>query len=574
MRLASRRRLAVVVGGGLLALVASGLSSYWLFLATSAVIYAVIALSVGVVYGRSGMVALCPMAFAGIGAWTVGWLRVSTALPFLAAALVGGLAAVPVGLAIGLPTLRLRGVNLAVVTLAFGSAVSIVTFDQGFPGALDRLAVRRPAVAASERGYFVLVVATFAAAVVVLMLLDRTTIGASWLAVRDSERATAALGHSVVRTKLTVIVASAFVAGVGGALMAGQLGLLSGVGFQPAASLVVFTAAVAFGSAYAEGALLAGVAAVFLPEILRRLGLPQDVAPAVFAVAALHALSGGEAGVAGGLRTKLAGRRTAAAPVVARPAVGRATVHDRAAPPDGRPAALEVVDVSVTYGSVRALDAVSLTVRQGTVHGLIGPNGAGKTTLVDVVSGFLPQASGRVVFLGEAIESLPVHRRAQRGLRRTFQQGRVSPRLTVGQYVTLASGRVPDAGVVGEVLDAFHCPAADTLLAQVDVGTRRIVQIAAALTARPKLLLLDEPSAGLADEESAELAMRIAELPAVFGCTAVVIEHDMALVAGCCDAISVLDFGRLVMTDRPEVVLADPLVQRAYLGVDAAEVGT
>jgi branched-chain amino acid transport system permease protein len=563
-----KRRIAVSAGGLALLLTVANLPSYWVFLATSAVIYAVIALSVGVVYGRAGMVALCPMAFAGMGAWTVGWLRVSTSLPFVAAAVLGGLAAVPVGLAIGLPTLRLRGVNLAVVTLAFGSAVSIVTFDNGFPGALERLTVRRPALAASERGYFLLAVAAFAGAVVALHLLDRTSTGASWLAVRDSERATAALGHSVVRTKLTVIVASAFVAGVGGALMAGQLGLLSGVGFQPFASLVVFTAAVAFGSAYAEGALLAGIAAVFLPEILRRAGLPQDVAPAVFSIAALHALSGGEAGVAGGLRATLAGRRTASADVGWRPLACRITTRDRVAAAEAQPAALEVVDVSVQYGSVRALAAVSLTVQQGTVHGLIGPNGAGKTTLIDVVSGFVPQAFGRIAFLGERIELLPVHRRAQLGMRRTFQQGRVSPRLTVGQYVTLASGRPAEGSVVSEILEAFHCPPAGTPLAQIDVGTRRLVQIAAALTAKPTLLLLDEPSAGLAAEESAELAMRIAELPEVFGCTAVVIEHDMELVASCCDAISVLDFGRLVMTDRPEVVLRDPVVQRAYLGVD------
>jgi branched-chain amino acid transport system permease protein len=332
----------------------------------------------------------------------------------------------------------------------------------------------------------------------------------------------------------------------------------------------VFTAAVAFGSAHPDGALLAGLAAVFLPEILRRLSLPQDISPAIFAVAALHALSGGEAGIAGGVRAKAAARRSA-----------RATSEDRAASfaespvtarlrvlmPEVTPAALELVGVTVEYGAVRALDAVSIVVSQGTVHGLIGPNGAGKTTLIDAVSGFLANVSGEVVFLGERINGLPPHARARLGLRRTFQQGRVSARLTVGQYMTLASGRPCDATTVSDILAAFRCPPASTPLSTIDAGTRRIVQIAGALASEPKLLLLDEPAAGLAVEESAQLAMRISELPEMFGCTAVIVEHDMDLVATCCDAISVLDFGRLLMTDRPEVVLSDADVQRAYLGV-------
>ncbi|GAA1563855.1 hypothetical protein GCM10009827_101830 [Dactylosporangium maewongense] len=559
---------------GLVAVSAIGLAApdYWVFLSTSAAINALIALSVGVVYGRAGMVALCPMAFAGIGAWTTGWLNLHMELPFLLEMLLGALAAVPVGVAIGLPALRLRGINLAVATLAFGGAVAVVVFDRGFPGANDQRPVVRPDVAHSTTGYFFLSVSVLAVAGLLLARANRGRVGAGWMVVRDSERATAALGHSVVTTKLLAFAVSAFLAGLGGALLSGQLGILSGVSFLPYASMVVFTAAVAFGAVHLEGAVLAGVAAVILPEILRQLALPQDIAAGLFAVAAIQALAGGEGGIAGGLRAKFS-RNTTTALVTAVPT--RDAGAPTPAPQRARQATseLRVRGVGVTYGTVRALDGVDLLVRAGTVHGLIGPNGAGKSTLIDVISGFVVSTNGEIHLEGKPVTGLSAHKRARRGIRRSFQQGRVSPSLTIFQYLALSSRGTVDHRLIGELLDAFGCPPQSTTIGTLDVGTRRLVEVAATLVSRPRVALLDEPAAGLAAEESARLGSVIAELPERFGCSVLLVEHDIEMVSACCDEITALDFGRVIASGSPQAVLRDPAVMRAYLSgaADAAE---
>ncbi len=607
---------ALIAGAALLLCVggiAFGLPDYWVFLATSAVLNALIALSVGVVYGRAGMVALCPVAFAGIGAWTVGWLNLHTGLPFLIEVLIGALAAVPVGVIIGLPALRLRGVNLAVATLAFGGAVAVLVFDGGFPGAAERAAVSRPSFARSDPGFFLLSVVVLAAVAGALALVSRRSAGARWTAVRDSERATAALGYSVTTTKLLAFATSAFIAGAGGALMTGQLGIVSGVGFQPMASMVAFTAAVAFGSAYVEGALLAGIAATFVPELLRQLGLPQDIAPILFALAALQAMAGDAGGVAGQIRATLRARSTAgrassptgasaprtpsptatpsrqAPPPTATSSRQPAAPSEKSAhqaPPRGEtsgsdsplarrpgvsgaeagPPALTVTGVSVVYGAVKALDEVDLTIRQGTVHGLIGPNGAGKSTLIDVLSGFVAPAQGQVLLETVVLNGLPPHVRARRGIRRSFQQGRVNPELTIGQYLTLAGRGRANRRLVDRLIEAFECPPDHIRVASIDVGTRRLVEVAATLASRPSVVLLDEPAAGLSAEESTRLGLGIAAIPERFGCAVLLVEHDIELVATCCHEATALDFGRVIAGGPPAEVLRDPAVVRAYLG--------
>ncbi|GAA1563875.1 hypothetical protein GCM10009827_101870 [Dactylosporangium maewongense] len=557
------------------------LSNYWLFLATSAAIAALISLSVGVVYGRAGMVALCPMAFAGIGGWTTGWLNLHTNLPFLADVVIGALAAVPVGIAMGLPALRLRGLNLAAATLAFGGAFAVVAFDRGFPGAAEHKPVERPIFASSETLYFFLAVLMLVVVSGLLNRAARTAIGASWMAVRDSERATAALGHSVVATKLLAFAVSAFIAGVGGALLAGQLGILSGNAFQPFTSMVIFTAAVAFGAAHLEGAILAGAATVFVPEILRLIELPQDIAPALFAVAALQALAGGEAGLAGALRAKWRPAPMAAAhpdrtyPVPSPALLAAVTRPRRVTDNSLRTPPLEVRDITVAYGRVVALDGVNLRVQSATVHGLIGPNGAGKSTLIDVISGFVSPTRGQIYLDGRVLfdvpplsKDLPPHRRARKGIRRSFQQGRVSPSLTIDQYLRLsgARGSSDDRRLSDEILAALGCPAASTPIGTLDVGTRRLVGVATTLASRPSIVMLDEPAAGLATEESARLANVIRELPERFGCAVLLVEHDVKMIAVCCDEVTALDFGRVIAHGTPRSVLRNPKVLRAYLG--------
>ncbi len=582
--------------------VTMGMPSYWIYLTTSATVTALLCLSVGVVFGRAGMAALCPMAFAAIGALTTAlanhW-RID--LPFPVLLVVAGLVALPVGVVIGLPALRLRGLNLAIVTLGFAVAVDVVTNSVGFPGAQTLEVIPRPDWATEDADYFVLCWVVFVGASVALSWYGTRRGGAAWLAVGSSERATAATGLAVPRVKLTAFAVSAFLAGVAGSLLAGQLGQLNATGFGSLQSLTIFTLAVMVGARHPEGAALGGMLAAFLPELLRQVGLPQDLAAVVFAVGAVIGLRSGAGGAAADLRAagrrllaRRARSRVARAGSASGPAVGamapgpkpagrdmRAATEQRGA--DGHPAhanaangsvpALDARNLRVGYGAVTALDDVSIEVRPGELHALIGPNGAGKSTFIDVVAGFVRPSAGRVTVTGRvAIDgqdntSAPVHVRARAGLRRTFQHERTIGDLTVSSYLRLVAPTATPAEA-DALLDQFGCPPGDVLLSTVDVGRRRLVEVAGAVLSRPSILLLDEPAAGLDAAESQRLGRLFAGLPAAYGFGVLLIEHDVEMVATISDRVTVLDFGRVIASGPAAQVLRDPVVLAAYVGAE------
>ena len=241
---------------------------------------------------------------------------------------------------------------------------------------------------------------------------------------------------------------------------------------------------------------------------------------------------------------------------------------------------LEVVDLTVRYDGVVAVDRVSFEVEAGDVVGLIGPNGAGKTSCIDALTGFHPPSRGVVRFAGRDVTTLPPHRRARRGFVRTFQGLDLFEDLTVRQNLavgattptwrdTLADALRPrrrDDAEVDEVLDVAGIAAlADRYPTDLSNGERHLVSLGRALVARPSLVLLDEPAAGLDDRESADLGTLLRRLPER-GVTVLLVDHDMALVLGACDRVHVLDVGRRIASGTPAEVRADPLVVAAYLG--------
>ena len=563
-------------------------SPFWLFLLTGAAITAVVAVSVGVIYDNAGLLSLCQMTFAGIGAWTVGWLNHKTNLPFLA--MLPFAAAVPfaAGVVIGVPALRLRGHNLAVFTLVFSAAVIRVVFADGFPGLIEGNRVSPPSFADTDSGFFLLCAVVLGATGVAVTALRRTRTGRWWFSVRHSERATAAMGRSVVLTKLSAFAVSAAIAGIGGALLLALNGIVSAASFQPMESMTILTSALMFGAGHFEGAMLTGLFGQLIPNFLSDVGLPRDLAPMMFAAGGVIALSRGEGGLSAALRAAHAKFRTSQnaqkREVDIRPrtlaagqspclsldasAVGgglRAATECRLAsrPPASR-AVLTIQGVAVSYGAVKALDDVSLSMPEGGFLGLIGPNGAGKSTLVDVLSGFVARHEGRIVLDGEDITALPPRKRALRGLRRTFQQGHTPSDLTCGSYLELVSA---DSHVrVIEALDWFSLPPARTPIAALDVGSRRILEVCAALISHPKVALLDEPTAGLAGPEREMFVDALAAVTRRLGVAVLLIEHDIEAVASLCDSVAVLDFGQLIATGSPREVLRAPQVVAAYLG--------
>ncbi len=558
--------------GILAVLIYAFLPKYWIFLVTAIFITGIALQSLGLVTGRTGMISLCQMSFAGVGAWVTGYLNVAEAPGGLIVWIVlGGLAAVPVGVVIGLPALRLRGINLAIVTLGFAAAFDTVLATITFPGQTAFIQVVRPSWFESDGGYFALVMIVYVAIAVALEFVNRSRLGASWLAVRHSERAAAAHGVSVPMAKLSAFAISAFISGVSGGLLAGYLGTLVAENFNMMQSLALFAVASMVGAHFTLGAVAGGAMITLFPELLRRLGLPQDIGNVFFAVGAVQAMSTGETISETWVRlgSKLASRfRRKPAPV--------AVADVKTARPLGAPAvhqpgvALEVNGLTVRYGNVLALDKVSLKVPSRTVVGLIGPNGAGKSTTVDAIAGFLPRYEGSVSLNGRPLEGLLATERARLGVRRTWQTTRIAPELTVGDYIRLAAPGIRPSEIEA-VLEWFDCPVPEAAIASVDAGSRRLIDVAGVVAAKPPVLLLDEPAAGQSYAEALKLGDRIASIPEVFGSAVLLIEHDMDLVRKACSDITVFDFGRVIANGAPQTVLSSPIVQKAYMGVELEE---
>lgn len=244
---------------------------------------------------------------------------------------------------------------------------------------------------------------------------------------------------------------------------------------------------------------------------------------------------------------------------------------------------LELRDVSVIFGGLAAVNHVSLAVDEGTVTGLIGPNGAGKTTLIDAITGFVPIASGSIVFEDDRIDNVTAHRRVLRGLSRTFQSLELFEDLSIHDNLQVAAERPrwwsPFADAVlprrrepeslAWALDALGLEGSvDRLPSELSHGRRRRLGIARALVAKPRLILLDEPAAGLDTTESRLLGEQLRKLPAL-GITVLLIDHDMSLVLSVCDTISVLDFGKVIASGTPTDIRNNERVIQAYLGADA-----
>jgi ABC-type branched-subunit amino acid transport system ATPase component len=248
---------------------------------------------------------------------------------------------------------------------------------------------------------------------------------------------------------------------------------------------------------------------------------------------------------------------------------------------------LELQDLSRHFGGVRAVDGLDLRVQEGQIFGLIGPNGSGKSTTVNVITGLFAPTSGRILFRGEDLAALPTHRRLRAGIARTFQNIRLFGQLSVWQNLWVAQNSAEDqarqgffarwlggqGGVRAEIAQLLEFSGLahkqDELAANLAFGEQRRLELARAMAAKPKLLLLDEPAAGMNSEEIGQLRERILKLRER-GVTILLVEHVMELVMGVTERIAVLNFGQKIAEGTPAEIQAHPAVRKAYLGGDAA----
>ncbi|MBW0101244.1 branched-chain amino acid ABC transporter permease/ATP-binding protein [Pseudonocardia sp. KRD291] len=558
----------------------------------STFIFAIIALSVVVVTGYAGQVSFAQLPLAGVAAFLLAPLAGALGVPFPIAPLLAALGATVIGVVIGLPALRIRGLTVAVVTFALAFALEALWFRNLAIAGSEGLPVPPPTLFGIDLGigtgadfpriaFGVVCLVVLVAVALGVALLRRSRLGSQMLAVRANERSAAAAGVDVVRVKLAAFAIGAFLAGLGGALLAYKLGTVTFDPFTAILGLTFFGTVYLAGATSVAGGLLAGVTAVngvfyVLVGQVVPTGLWYEVVAAILLVLTVVLNPEGIVGPAHELIAKRRGQtRAATGSVVAPTAVPAARRPRPTGAPPGRPDLLSVRGLTVQYGGVLAVDDISLDVPQGHIVGLIGPNGAGKTTAVDGISGFAG-AQGAVVLDGRHLTGLRPHQRIRAGLGRTFQAIELYEDLTVQENVSVGLTARQDrtaTDALAETLDLLGlAEVAERPAGELSQGQRQLVSIARALVGRPAVLLLDEPAGGLDTAESAWLGERLRDVRDS-GVTILMIEHDMSLVLGLCDEIYVLDFGQVIAHGTPAEIRTHPRVAEAYLGsTHAAEV--
>jgi ABC-type branched-subunit amino acid transport system ATPase component/ABC-type branched-subunit amino acid transport system permease subunit len=572
-----------------IALIWSVLPIEWNQAILTSMLVALPMLSVVVITGYAGQLSLAQYALAGVGAVVAAELASRHSVPFLLLLLIGGLGAVPVGYVIALTARRMRGASLGILTLGFNvllfatvfSRSEVITVPSVSVFGLDLNPILDP------RRYLIFVVIVFVLFALCVANLRRGQSGRRLIAVRGNERAAASLGISVNGAKTAAFMLSAFIAAVGGVMVAFRSTAVTYTSFSTLDSINQLGWTVIGGVGYIFGSLLG---TIFEPG-----GVGNQI------IASVYNDQFSYLPLVGGILlvlTILANPDGMTSVVLAAKGIVFKSVGDKALPTLPAPSALGlpsrprrplVLDnVVMSFGAVDVLKQVSLTAEPGTVHGLIGPNGAGKTTLLDVVSGFVRPQSGHVSIGDSAIDGMPPWRRSRFGIGRSFQSLELFDDLSVYDNIRVASEiqdrsnfvrdlfwpKSVDLGLVAweairmlELGDVLH-----SRISELSYGKRHLVAIARALAMDADVILLDEPAAGLDEVESGELRTLIRRIVEQSGVAVLLIEHDVDLVLSVSDVVTALNFGEVIASGPPREIRANPEVIAAYLGREADEV--
>jgi ABC-type branched-subunit amino acid transport system ATPase component/ABC-type branched-subunit amino acid transport system permease subunit len=571
---------------------------------TTAVVlaFALVGLSVGVITGLSGQLSLGQFAFAGVGA-AVG-ATVAGSAGHLVGLLAGGLVAAAVSVVIGLPALRVRGLLLAVTTLAFALVTQSWLLQQTWMLG-DGKNPGRPTIAGfhfdTGKRYVLFALAVFLVGLWLVRNIWVSGVGRRLRAVRDDERAAQAFTVPATRVKLEAFALAGFLAGVGGAVYGFALSQVDAAAFPVGASFDTAAMAVIGGLGVLAGPVIGAFYIAGLPQYL-----PLDnagLAATAFGWLLLVLY------VPGGIGQLLRPIRTWLVTVLARAAgeappgerevddevaIGLdadAVVHRVLPVPEVAPGEviLRVDGLRRHFGGVVAVDDVSLEVRAGEVLGLIGPNGAGKTTLFELIGGFTRADAGSVVDAGRDITRLGPEARARLGLVRSFQDAALFPTMTVHECVQVALERSAPTNflrcLAGMERGAAKAARADALVelmglrsfrdapvAELSTGTRRITELACLIALEPTVLLLDEPAAGIAQRETEALGDLLVRIKEMLGLTLVIVEHDIPMIMRLSDRVIAMETGTIIADGTPAEVRDDPLVIASYLGDDVRAV--
>ena len=562
--------IAIVALTGIAALYTAKADGYAPFVMAMVALTAIVGIGLNVLVGLTGQISLGHVGFYAIGAYTVAILTLK-GISFWIALPLAGILAGAIGLLLSLPALRVTGPYLAMITIAFAFIVQHLTIEwRSLTGGSNGLMGMPPptlgGIVFTERETALLAIMIAGIGTLLFHRLAHSAWGKAMVAVRDAEVAARSIGLNPVSVKAAAFMLSAAFAGISGGLFAALLAFVAPDSFPFSQSILFLFACVVGGAGWVFGPAVGAVITVVLPEMLSSLAEYRLLFFGSLLLVVLWLAPEGILGTIARVFRRTDPRGAQAGDVAAFLTSGAA--H----------APLDVTDIGITFGGIKAASHVSFIASPGKITSVIGPNGAGNTTVLNMIGGFYKPSTGSIRLSGKELAGAPAWKVARAGIGRTYQTTKLFETMSVLDNVLIAMrcGRLGSmlaaAATSGdeacaEALIAFvgYKGALAAIAGDLPHVDRRLVEIARALAMRPRVLLLDEPAAGLMSSDKDSLSALLRRIADV-GIAVILVEHDMRLVMGISDHIVVLDAGRPIAAGTPNDIRHDPKVLAAYLG--------